>query len=64
MTLIAAVVVVLITDRVESELLQGYSKYLPHDVVVMAVKLCILSAVLLTVPLIHFPVSMPKGFVA
>ncbi|CAO2586594.1 Probable sodium-coupled neutral amino acid transporter 6 [Lemmus lemmus] len=42
-------------DRVESELLQGYSKYLPHDVVVMAVKLCILSAVLLTVPLIHFP---------
>ncbi|XP_038191812.1 probable sodium-coupled neutral amino acid transporter 6 isoform X2 [Arvicola amphibius] len=42
-------------DRVDSELLQGYSKYLPHDVVVMAVKLCILSAVLLTVPLIHFP---------
>ncbi|XP_005343261.1 probable sodium-coupled neutral amino acid transporter 6 [Microtus ochrogaster] len=42
-------------DRVESELLQGYSKYLPHDVVVMTVKLCILSAVLLTVPLIHFP---------
>ncbi|XP_042116716.1 solute carrier family 38 member 6 isoform X2 [Peromyscus maniculatus bairdii] len=42
-------------DKVESELLQGYSKYLPHDVVVMAVKLCILFAVLLTVPLIHFP---------
>ncbi|XP_060243624.1 probable sodium-coupled neutral amino acid transporter 6 isoform X2 [Meriones unguiculatus] len=42
-------------DKVESELLQGYSKYLPHDVLVMAVKLCILFAVLLTVPLIHFP---------
>ncbi|XP_044915945.1 probable sodium-coupled neutral amino acid transporter 6 isoform X3 [Felis catus] len=45
----------LIVDKVASELLQGYSKYLPHDVVVMAVKLCILFAVLLTVPLIHFP---------
>ncbi|XP_029806421.1 probable sodium-coupled neutral amino acid transporter 6 isoform X3 [Suricata suricatta] len=42
-------------DKVASELLQGYSKYLPHDVVVMVVKLCILFAVLLTVPLIHFP---------
>uniref|UniRef100_A0A8I6GD60 Solute carrier family 38, member 6 n=1 Tax=Rattus norvegicus TaxID=10116 RepID=A0A8I6GD60_RAT len=42
-------------DKVESELLQGYSKYLPHDAAVMAVKLCILFAVLLTVPLIHFP---------
>ncbi|XP_011725877.2 solute carrier family 38 member 6 isoform X2 [Macaca nemestrina] len=42
-------------DKVESELLKGYSKYLPHDVVVMTVKLCILFAVLLTVPLIHFP---------
>ena len=42
-------------DKVESELLQGYSKYLPHDVIVMAVKLCILFAVLLTAPLIHFP---------
>ncbi|XP_043838178.1 probable sodium-coupled neutral amino acid transporter 6 [Dromiciops gliroides] len=41
--------------KAESEVLQGYSKYLPHDVVVMAVKLCILFAVLLTVPLIHFP---------
>ncbi|XP_058423048.1 probable sodium-coupled neutral amino acid transporter 6 isoform X2 [Diceros bicornis minor] len=42
-------------DKVTSELLQGYSKYLPHDVVVTTVKLCILFAVLLTVPLIHFP---------
>ncbi|XP_062037286.1 solute carrier family 38 member 6 isoform X2 [Lepus europaeus] len=42
-------------DKVEPELLHGYSKYLPRDVVVMAVKLCLLFAVLLTVPLIHFP---------
>ncbi|XP_036592225.1 probable sodium-coupled neutral amino acid transporter 6 [Trichosurus vulpecula] len=42
-------------EKVESEILQGYSRYLPNDVVVMAVKLCILLAVLLTVPLIHFP---------
>ncbi|XP_045666324.1 probable sodium-coupled neutral amino acid transporter 6 isoform X2 [Ursus americanus] len=42
-------------DKVASELLEGYSTYLPHDVVVMTVKLCILFAVLLTVPLIHFP---------
>ncbi|XP_012511484.1 PREDICTED: probable sodium-coupled neutral amino acid transporter 6 [Propithecus coquereli] len=49
------IIIFLFTDKVESELLQGYSKYLPHDVVVMTVKLCILFAVLLTVPLIHFP---------
>ncbi|XP_002719593.1 solute carrier family 38 member 6 isoform X1 [Oryctolagus cuniculus] len=42
-------------DKVEPELLQGYSKYLPRDVVLMTVKLCLLFAVLLTVPLIHFP---------
>ncbi|XP_016053707.1 PREDICTED: probable sodium-coupled neutral amino acid transporter 6 isoform X3 [Miniopterus natalensis] len=42
-------------DKVASDILQDYSKYLPHDVVVRTVKLCILFAVLLTVPLIHFP---------
>ncbi|XP_064420832.1 probable sodium-coupled neutral amino acid transporter 6 isoform X2 [Latimeria chalumnae] len=42
-------------DKVDSELLQDYSKYLPHDVVIMTVRLSILLAVLLTVPLIHFP---------
>uniref|UniRef100_A0A8C9AVG6 Solute carrier family 38 member 6 n=1 Tax=Prolemur simus TaxID=1328070 RepID=A0A8C9AVG6_PROSS len=49
------IIIFLFTDKVESELLQGYSKYLPRDTVVMTVKLCILFAVLLTVPLIHFP---------
>ncbi|XP_074960261.1 solute carrier family 38 member 6 isoform X1 [Phalacrocorax aristotelis] len=42
-------------DKVDSELLQGYSKYLPHDILIMTVKVAILFAVLLTVPLIHFP---------
>ncbi|XP_064367995.1 solute carrier family 38 member 6 isoform X2 [Dromaius novaehollandiae] len=42
-------------DKVDSELLQGYSRYLPHDTVIMTVKLAILFAVILTVPLIHFP---------
>ncbi|NXF48190.1 S38A6 protein, partial [Oceanites oceanicus] len=51
-------------DKVDSELLQGYSRYLPHDIVIMTVKVAILFAVLLTVPLIHFPVSTPKRFEA
>ncbi|KAI6067976.1 putative sodium-coupled neutral amino acid transporter 6 [Aix galericulata] len=42
-------------DKVDSELLQSYNKYLPHDTVILTVKLAILFAVLLTVPLIHFP---------
>ncbi|KAL0969040.1 hypothetical protein UPYG_G00221900 [Umbra pygmaea] len=41
--------------HVETELLLGYAHYLPRDVLVMAVRLAILVAVLLTVPLIHFP---------
>ncbi|XP_056617432.1 probable sodium-coupled neutral amino acid transporter 6 [Triplophysa dalaica] len=40
---------------VDSELLLGYDTYLPRDVLVMSVRLAILLAVLLTVPLIHFP---------
>ncbi|XP_077174999.1 solute carrier family 38 member 6-like isoform X2 [Paroedura picta] len=43
-------------DRVNSELLQGYSEYLPHDTLITTVKIGILVAVVLTVPLIHFPV--------
>ncbi|XP_036398971.1 probable sodium-coupled neutral amino acid transporter 6 [Megalops cyprinoides] len=42
-------------EHVDSELLQGYDWYLPRDVLVMSVRLAILLAVLLTVPLIHFP---------
>ncbi|XP_036887456.1 probable sodium-coupled neutral amino acid transporter 6 isoform X2 [Sturnira hondurensis] len=42
-------------DKVASNVLQDYGKYLPHDAVVRTVRLCFLCAVLLTVPLIHFP---------
>ncbi|XP_071971920.1 solute carrier family 38 member 6 [Engystomops pustulosus] len=42
-------------DKVDSELLQGYSKFLPNDILIITVRLFILLAVLLTVPLIHFP---------
>ncbi|XP_072533376.1 probable sodium-coupled neutral amino acid transporter 6 [Salminus brasiliensis] len=41
--------------QVDSELLLGYDAYLPRDVLVTTVRLLILLAVLLTVPLIHFP---------
>ncbi|XP_073494818.1 solute carrier family 38 member 6 [Phyllobates terribilis] len=42
-------------DKVESELLQGYSRFLPRDTLIITLRLVILLAVLLTVPLIHFP---------
>ncbi|XP_042357356.1 probable sodium-coupled neutral amino acid transporter 6 [Plectropomus leopardus] len=41
--------------HVDSELLLGYDKVLPHDIMVMVVRLAILFSVLLTVPLILFP---------
>ncbi|KAG7238496.1 hypothetical protein INR49_030769 [Caranx melampygus] len=41
--------------HVDSELLLGYDKYLPQDIMVMTVRLAMLLSVLLTVPLIHFP---------
>ena len=43
--------------QVNSELLLGYDMYLPRDIMVMTVRIAILLSVLLTVPLIHFPVS-------
>ncbi|KAM4541920.1 putative sodium-coupled neutral amino acid transporter 6 isoform 1-T1 [Odontesthes bonariensis] len=42
-------------NHVDSELLLGYDAYLPRDIMVMTVRLAVLIAVLLTVPLIHFP---------
>lgn len=41
--------------HVDSELLLGYDKIMPHDIMVMVVRLAILFSVLLTVPLILFP---------
>ncbi|XP_067335173.1 probable sodium-coupled neutral amino acid transporter 6 isoform X2 [Channa argus] len=45
--------------HVSSQLLVDYDTYLPHDIVVMTVRLAILLSVLLTVPLIHFPENIP-----
>uniref|UniRef100_A0AAY4CF26 Amino acid transporter transmembrane domain-containing protein n=1 Tax=Denticeps clupeoides TaxID=299321 RepID=A0AAY4CF26_9TELE len=42
-------------NSVESELLLSYDVYRPRDVLVVIVRLAVLLAVLLTVPLIHFP---------
>uniref|UniRef100_A0AAY4CF28 Amino acid transporter transmembrane domain-containing protein n=1 Tax=Denticeps clupeoides TaxID=299321 RepID=A0AAY4CF28_9TELE len=42
-------------STVESELLLSYDVYRPRDVLVVIVRLAVLLAVLLTVPLIHFP---------
>ncbi|XP_072127496.1 probable sodium-coupled neutral amino acid transporter 6 isoform X2 [Mobula birostris] len=41
--------------KVDSQLLHTYSQYLPHDTLIMSVRLCLLFSVVLTVPLIHFP---------
>lgn len=40
---------------VESELLLGYDKFIPRDIMVMTVRLALLLAFLLTVPIILFP---------
>ncbi|KAJ6658043.1 hypothetical protein lerEdw1_001702 [Lerista edwardsae] len=42
-------------DHVASQVLQGYSMYLPHDAVILTVKLFLVFAMMLTAPLIHFP---------
>lgn len=50
-------IVVCFVAHVNSELLLGYDAYMPQDMMVITVRLAILVSVLLTVPLIHFPVS-------
>lgn len=46
----------MLAAHVNSQLLLGYDAYMPRDIMVMTVRLAILVSVLLTVPLIHFPV--------
>lgn len=47
----------------DSELLLSYDAYLRHDIMVMTVRLAILLSVLLTVPLIQFPVNLLMSFI-
>ncbi|XP_029362085.1 sodium-coupled neutral amino acid transporter 3-like [Echeneis naucrates] len=43
-------------DSVESELLHTYSRIGPHDVLILCVRLAVLMAVTLTVPVVLFPI--------
>jgi len=45
------------TVHVEPELLHTYSKYYKYDVLLLIVRLAVLTAVTLTVPVVLFPVS-------
>lgn len=47
-----------ITEHVEPELLHTYSKVYKWDVVLLIVRLAVLTAVTLTVPVVLFPVSV------
>lgn len=48
------------TVHVEPELLHTYSKVYKADVLLLIVRLAVLTAVTLTVPVVLFPVSVPK----
>lgn len=47
--------------RVESELLHTYNKVDPFDVLILCVRVAVLTAVTLTVPIVLFPVSGLMG---
>lgn len=49
----------LITANVETELLHTYSRIDPYDTLILCVRLAVLTAVTLTVPIVLFPVSVP-----
>lgn len=47
----------LVTENVEAELLHTYNKIEPYDTLILCVRLAVLTAVTLTVPIVLFPVS-------
>lgn len=49
------------TVHVEPELLHTYSKVYKSDVILLIVRLAVLTAVTLTVPVVLFPVSVKVG---
>lgn len=51
----------MLAGRVESELLHTYNKVDPFDVLILCVRVAVLTAVTLTVPIVLFPVSDPAG---
>lgn len=51
-------IVLCLTEAVEPELLHTYSRVYRFDVVLLIVRLAVLTAVTLTVPVVLFPVSI------
>lgn len=51
---------VLFADNVEPELLHTYSRIDPYDTLILCVRVAVLTAVTLTVPIVLFPVSSPS----
>jgi len=47
------------TGEVEPELLHTYSRIDPYDTLILCVRVAVLTAVTLTVPIVLFPVSQP-----
>lgn len=45
-------------DKVEPELLHTYSRIDPYDTLILCVRVAVLTAVTLTVPIVLFPVSV------
>lgn len=54
----------MLAGGVESELLHTYIKVDPFDVLILCVRVAVLTAVTLTVPIVLFPVSDPAGMPA
>lgn len=56
--LITTNVLCISADKVEPELLHTYSRIDPYDTLILCVRLAVLTAVTLTVPIVLFPVSL------
>uniref|UniRef100_A0A672SER0 Solute carrier family 38 member 3 n=1 Tax=Sinocyclocheilus grahami TaxID=75366 RepID=A0A672SER0_SINGR len=48
--------------NVEAELLHTYSRIDPYDILILCVRLAVLTAVMLTVPIVLFPVSLTCSY--
>ena len=46
--------------EIKDELLEGYSEYDEKDKVILSVRLAVVLAIILTIPLVHYPVSVAK----
>ncbi len=48
----------LFVGNIKDELLEGYTEYDEKDKLVLTVRLAVVMAVVLTIPLVHYPVSI------